>query len=82
MGSVSACKLRDSENPEFWAEKQKDSLKTLLEYMESVKAKNKNTRFKHVRFSFMLLEEYANEKGVVGEREGCSFYEMFEKMRF
>jgi hypothetical protein len=29
--------------------------------MENVKLKNKNSKFKQVRFSFILLEEYTSE---------------------
>jgi len=29
--------------------------------MESVKTKNKNSRFKQVRFSFIIFEEYSSE---------------------
>ena len=82
---VGANKLRDSENPEYWADRQKESLKTLLEYMESIRAKNKNTRFRQVRFSFILFEEYSPEEKLgYGEEHSHSldFFSMFEKMRF
>ena len=48
-------RLREVEDPEWWMTHQKETLKALFEYMENVKVKNKNSRFKQVRFSFILL---------------------------
>lgn len=61
VGVTGVTKFREVENPEWGVEKQKESVKALLEYMENIKTKNKNSKFKHVRFSFILLEEYNEE---------------------
>jgi hypothetical protein len=72
-------------------EKQKSSLKALLEYMESIKMKDKNKKFKQVRFSFLLVEEYITEAdkwmGMIIDptlKEGTksnTFFDMFERMK-
>ena len=58
VAMISVQKLREVEDPEWWANHQKECVKALFEYMENVRTKVKNSRFKHVRFSFILYDEY------------------------
>lgn len=51
-------KLRQVDDPEHWEGRQKEMLKILFEYMETVKSREKQSKFKDCRFSFIVLEEY------------------------
>ena len=58
--------------------------------MESVRTKAKNTRFQHVRFTFIVYQEYKKQKEKYEEfnidpqlkplASHGNFFEMFEKM--
>lgn len=58
--------------------------------MENIKIKNKNSKFKQVRFTFILIEEYNSEgeKWVVTQSDrmyddskGRDFFQLFERMK-
>jgi hypothetical protein len=56
-----------------------------------VKAKNKSNRFKQVRFSFIVLDEYDSETSrwlssgkdisLKSDTKSTDFFDMFEKMK-
>ena len=88
---VSIQKLREVEDPEWWASHQKECVKALFEYMENIRAKVKNSRFKHVRFSLILYDEYKPEKWkweslamdpqLKPMASHGDFFDMFKKMK-
>lgn len=89
VSRVGIGRLREVDNPEWWIERQKDSLKSLMEYMETTKAKNKSSRHHQTRFSFLVAEEYTDsaEKWLrpqtarEGAEERGDFFAMFERMK-
>jgi hypothetical protein len=89
VSRIGISRLREVDNPEWWIERQKDSLKSLMEYMEATKTKNKNNRYKQIRFSFLVAEEYTEsaEKWLRPQTARDSpeqrgdFFDMFEKMK-
>jgi glutamine cyclotransferase len=55
-----------------------------------VKVKNKNNKFKQVRFTFILLEEYNSEGDkwvttqtdrMLDDSKGRDFFQLFDRMR-
>ena len=61
---ISLPKLKNIDNPEYDISYQKQILKTLLEYMQTIKSTKstfKNSIYKEHRFSFLVYEEYPAE---------------------
>jgi len=88
---VSIDRLRDIEDPEWWFSHQKECLKALFEYMESIRTKSKNSLFQHARFTFIAYGEYklekekweslAMESHLKPMASHGDFFDLFEKMQ-